>query len=211
MAGIAALIAVALLNRRQYMKTLMPLLVFVPFVAIIFLGIGQDQVMKERVENDDTIGARIGTQITAIRVWKDYPFLGCGSFDYARVRGDYIEPIEVPILGTIRFSHFRKNSAHDMYLGPLAEDGLVGMGLMFTIYGTFLMTMWKKYKLRKQNDHFAIFIIPLFAGIAAAYLMGGLTISYRHTSILGTLFFMAAGITDGYVPEEKTNDENLVN
>ena len=197
MAGLACLLTAVALNQKQYLKTLLPLVVFVPFIAIMFLGIGQDQFMKERIENDDTIGARLGTQITALRVWRDYPIFGCGSFEYTRVRGNYIDPIEVPFLGTIRLVNFRNNSAHDMYLGPLAEDGLFGMGLQFTIYGSFLISLYRKYKWRRNNDSFALLVIPLFAGIAAAYLLGGVTISYRNISIMGSLFYLAAGITDG--------------
>jgi hypothetical protein len=200
MAGLICLAVVAFFNRRHYLRTLLPLAFLVPFVSFAFLGVGQDQVMKERVENEGTIGSRVGTQVTAIRVWRDYPLFGCGSFDYARVRGDYIAPVEVPLLGTIRFTRFRDNSAHDMYLGPLAEDGLVGMGLIIAVYIIVLMTLWKKLKWQKDKDHVALFVLPLFAGIAASYLSGGLTISYRHTSILGALFFMAAGIADGYRP-----------
>ena len=202
-AGLVGIGTVALLNMRQYLRLMAPMTVFLPLAAVLVLGIGQDTVMQKRLENEETIGARVGTQITAMRVFRDYPLLGCGSFDYARVRDNYIDPVEVPLLGTIRFKQFRRNSAHDMYLGPLAEDGLVGMGLLMAIYATFIGTLLRKYRWRHHGDEFAILVIPLLAGIAANYLFGGLTISYRHTTILGTLFFMAAGIVDGYRPEEQ--------
>lgn len=201
LAGIAGLAAVAILNRKHYLRILLPLVILVPVVALFFLNLGQDQFMKERVENDDTIGSRIGTQITALRVWKDYPLFGCGSFRYEEFRSNYIQPINVPYLGTIRFVQFRNNPAHDMYLGPLAEDGLVGMGLQFTIYSLIIGVVFKKFRWREKGDHFAVFMIPFFAGIVVNYLVGGLTISYRHTSILGTLFYMAAGIVYGHVSE----------
>jgi len=201
LSGIACLVTVAFFNRGHYLKTLVPLLLVVPFFSLFFLNLGQDKFMKERVENDDTIGSRVGTMVTTLRVWRDYPILGCGSFQYREYRENYIEPIEVPILGTIRFVQFRHNSAHDMFLGPLAEDGLMGMGLQFTIYFLVVQSMLKKLKYRKDGDHVATYIIPLFLGIAASYLVGGITISYRHTSILGVLFYMSAGIAYGYEPE----------
>lgn len=201
LSGIACLVTVAFFNRRHYMRTLVPLVVFVPFFSLYFLGLGQDKFMKERVENDDTIGSRVGTVVTVLRVWRDYPILGCGSFKYNSFREDYIAPVEVPILGNIRFVQFRHNSPHDMYFGPLAEDGLVGVGIQFAIYFFIIQSLLRKLRLRKYGDHVATYIIPIFLGIAASYLIGGLTISYRNTSILGVLFFMCAGIAYGYQPE----------
>ncbi len=201
LSGIACLVTVAFFNRRSYLKTLVPLLVIVPFFSLFFLNVGQDKFMKERVENDDTIGSRVGTMITTLRVWQDYPILGCGSYQFRDFREHYIEPIDVPILGTIRFAQFRHNSAHDMFLGPLAEDGLIGMGLQLTIYFLIIRAMLIKLKYRKYGDHVATYVIPIFLGIAASYLVGGVTISYRHSSILGALFYMCAGIAYGYQPE----------
>jgi len=201
LAGVTALIAVAVLNWRNYLKTLLPLALVVPFIALFFLGLGQDKFMKERVETEGTIGSRIGTAVTALRVWRDHPFLGVGSFRYPQVREDYIEPVEVPGMPTIRFVQFRRNAIHDMYLGPLAEDGLVGTVLQFTIYFIILRVFLRKFSWRKDGDPFARYVMPLFAGIFLSYLIGGLTISYRHVSMLGTLFYMAAGILDGYNPQ----------
>lgn len=203
LSGAACLMAVAFFSRRLYFRTMIPMLILVPFIALYFLGLGQDKFMKERVENDDTIGSRVGTIVTVLRVWQDYPILGCGSFSYNQFREDYIAPVDVPILGSIRFIQFRHNSPHDIYMGPLAEDGIVGMGLQFTIYFLFLRDLFRKYRLRKRGDPFAVYIVPLFLGVAASYLIGGLTISYRNSSILGVLFYMCAGISYGYRPEEQ--------
>lgn len=203
LAGLAGLGVVALMNPRKYLKVLIPLVFLASFGAVLFLGIGQDKFMKERVENNNTIGSRVATEITLLRVWRDYPIFGCGSFAYGRVRGDYIEPISVPFLGTITFNQFRNNPAHDMYLGPLAEDGLFGMGLQVAIYVIIIRTLMRKFRWRRRNNHFALLIIPIFAGIAANYLFGALTISYRYSSILGTMFYLAAGIVDGYEMEEE--------
>ena len=58
---------------------MVPLAVLVPFLSLYFLGVGQDKFMQERVENQDTIDARVGTMIMVLRVWRAYPLLGCGS------------------------------------------------------------------------------------------------------------------------------------
>ena len=202
LAGVAALGTVALLNYRRYMRPLLPLAALVPLVAFYFLGLGQDTFMKERVENDDTIGARVGTAVTALRVWRDNPFLGCGSFRYRQVRENYVAPVEVPGMPKIRFVQFRRNAIHDMYLGPLAEDGLVGTGLQFAIYFFIVKAFGARYRARGKGEHFGRLIVPLFAGIFAAYLVGGLAMSFRNVSMMGSLLYLGAGIAAGYRAEE---------
>ena len=97
-----------------------------------------------------------------------------------------------------------------MYLGPLAEDGLVGMGLQVAIYLLVIRTLFRKHRFRNRGDHVAVYVIPLLAGIVAGYLVGGLTISYRHSSILGVLFCMSAGIAYGYDPESSEEESESV-
>ena len=109
-----------------------------------------------------------------------------------------IEPVEIPGFETIRFIQFRFNALHDMYLGSLAEDGLIGTGMVFGIFFMIARIYIKKYRLRKQGDHFATFIIPLFAGVVVIYLVGGLCISNRFFSVMGTVLFSTAGIANGY-------------
>ncbi len=203
LAGIFALVTVAVLNVRQYSRILLPAVVFLPLIAFSFLGIGQDKFMKERVENENTLGSRVGTGITALKIWRDNPLIGIGFFQYRQTREDYIDPIHVPGLGTIRYIQFRHNNIHDIYLGPLAEDGLIGMGMQFGIYFLILKAFLKKFKWRKDGDYFAIYFMPIFAGMFVGYLVGGLAFDYRFFSIVGVLFYMSAGILYGYQRPEK--------
>lgn len=205
LAGLCALLVVAIMNGKKYGRILLPAVVLVPILAIGVLGIGQDTFMKERVENDDTLGSRVATGITALKIWRDNPLIGIGFFQYRQVRGDYIEPIDVPGLGTIRYIQFRHNNIHDIYLGPLAEDGLIGMGLQFAIYFLILKNLLRKYRWRKEGDYFAIYFIPVFAGMYVGYLVGGLAFDYRFFSFVGVLFYMSAGILYGYQRPEQQN------
>lgn len=203
LAGIMAILAVALLNFRQYAKIFLPALVLVPLLAVSFLGLGQDTYMKERVENEDTLGSRVGTALTALKIWRDNPIVGVGFFQYRRAREFYIQPMEVPGLGTIKFIQFRHNNIHDIYLGPLSEDGLVGMGLQFGIYFVILKSFLRKFRWRKDGDYFATYLMPVFGGFFVGYLVGGLAIDYRFFSFVGVLFYMCAGILYGYQRPEK--------
>ncbi|PID79130.1 hypothetical protein CSB20_11580 [bacterium DOLZORAL124_64_63] len=199
--GITALSVAVALNRRHYLRLVAPLVVLAPILAVSVLGIGQDQFLKERVENENTLDARAGTILTALRVWRDHPFTGCGFFQYPQVRLDYVEALEVPILGTLSFRDFRHNAIHDIYFGPLAEEGLIGVSLQLIIYFLIFRTFRRKFSWRNKGDPFATYVMPVFAGIFVGYLVGGIAIDYRFFSVTGTLFFMTAGILYGYEGE----------
>lgn len=201
--GAVALGVAAVLNRRAYMRFLVPALVVGPIVAIGFLGLAQDEFMKERVENEDTIGARLGTAVTVLRVWRDHPVFGVGFFQYKNVRDQYVQAVEIPGMPTIRFVQFRRNAIHDIYLGPLAETGLIGMFLQSMIYILIWRAMLERYRLRSSGDHFGEMVVPVFAGLAAGYMVGGLVIDYRFFAVVGTLFMVCAGITYGYRRDAK--------
>ena len=202
---------VVFLNRKTYLPYVLPVLFLLPFVAINVIGVKEDEFLEERIEATNPIESRIGSMVTGFRMWRDYPLFGCGPYQYRAFAEDYVAPIEVPIMGTVRFKHFRGAPAHDMYIGPMAEDGIIGMLLQYFIYFTIVRISLAKLSLRRQNDHFATYILPLFFGIYTIYFFGGLITSFRHLSIMGSLFYMAAGITYGYTPEdaEENNSNNM--
>lgn len=202
LAGIAALGVVAVLNRRQYLKILTPALVLVPILAIGFLGVKEDKFAQDRLENEDTFGSRLGTFVTATRVWRDNPIFGVGFYQYRFVLGDYIRPVEVPGMETIPVNLFRHNPPHDIYFGLLAETGLLGVFLQGSIYLLVLKAFLGNYRRRRFDDDFAHLVMPFFAGIFLGYLVGGLAIDYKFFSVVGTLFYACAGILYGYRPED---------
>ncbi|MFH1841969.1 MAG: hypothetical protein ABIF77_02080, partial [bacterium] len=117
------------------------------------------------------------------------------------VKLDYMATEEVPILGTVRRADRETSVIHDIYWGPLCEDGLVGQGLQFAIYFGIFLSFRRKYRLRKYGDTFATDILPVFGGLFAAYLGGGIAIDYRYFSFVQALFYTCAGIMDGYDPQ----------
>ncbi len=201
LAGLAALGTTVAMNRRVYLRFLTPVLVLAPVVAVGFLGLAQDKFMKERVENEDTIGSRMGTAVTVARVWRDHPVFGVGFFQYRNVREKYIQPVEIPGLPVIRFQQFRHNSIHDIYLGPLAEEGLVGTAMQAAIYVLIFVALIRKFFGRARDDPFTARILPILGGIMIGYLVGGIAFDYRFFSVVGAIFMVCAGITDGYVAE----------
>ncbi|MBE0565473.1 MAG: O-antigen ligase family protein [Krumholzibacteria bacterium] len=201
LAGFLAVSLAAVLNRRRYLPVATASIVVGTVLAVAVLGVGQDKFMKERVENEDTIQSRLGIAVTAFRVWQSEPLFGVGYFRYRTARDDYMQPTSLPVVGTIRLRQVRGVSLHDIYLGPLAEDGLVGFGMQMGIYWLILVGLWRRLKRAGPDDDFARYVLPVVAGIYVGYLVGGLAIDYRYFSFVGALFYMAAGIQDGYDPE----------
>lgn len=202
-AGGVALIVTAALNRKAYLRYLLPAAVLAPIMAIAVLGLAQDKFMKERLENEDTVGSRFGTGVTVLRVWRDHPLFGVGYFRFPHVRERYIQPVEIPGMPTIRYIQFRHNAIHDIYLGPLAETGLFGMGLQVAIYLLIAKKLLRMLARQRDGDHFACYVLPVFGGVFAGYLAGGLAIDYRFFSAVGAIFLVCAGIMDGYSDHDR--------
>jgi O-antigen ligase len=102
----------------------------------------------------------------------------------------------------IRFVQFRHNSIHDIYLGPLAEGGLVGAAMQFGIYLLIFRAFLRNYARRREGDHFATYMMPVLGGVMVGYMVGGLAIDYRFFSVVGTVFLACAALVYGYRPDE---------
>lgn len=202
LAGIGALLVAVIVNRRHYLKVITPVLVVVPLLAVFVLGIGKDPVMKVRVENEDTMASRVAVAVTALRMWRDNPLVGVGFFRYRYERLNYIDPVDVPVFGTVRVANFRHTSIHDIYLGPLAETGLVGTLLQIFIYLMIFKAFFRQYRNRHGPPHFRYYILPVFGGMFIGYLIGGIAIDYRFFSAVGAIFYSAAGIIYGYTGDK---------
>ncbi|MBK8167120.1 MAG: O-antigen ligase family protein [bacterium] len=205
LAGVVGLAVAVQLNWRRFVPIVAPAAIAAAILAVAVLGLRNDEFMKERVENDDTLGSRVGTAVTVLRVWRDHPLFGVGFFQFRAVREDYVQPVEAPLLGTIRFSQFRHNPIHDIYLGPLAEDGLIGALMQFGIYFLILKKAYAVYRSRGPDDHFGQLVLPVCVGAFAAYLVGGLAFDYRYFSFNGALFYMIAGMLAGYQRTETSH------
>ena len=198
LAGLAAMGVAAFFNRRHYLRILLPLAVVLPIVAVLFLGIAQDQFMKERLENEDTVGYRLATGVIVARMWRDHPLTGVGYFQYKAQKMNYTNPVDLPLIGTVDSNALRASVIHDIYLGPTGEGGLIGAVLQFSIYFLILRNTWRRLSNRDRKGDFNRLVVPLLAGILMGYFVGGLAIDYRYFSIMGALFFFAAGMVDGY-------------
>lgn len=202
LASLLGLGAVVLTGRKAYLRYVIPALVVAPILAIALFGIRQDKFLEERIGTTETAESRAGNLVTALRLWRDYPIFGVGPYQFQEHSSFYVGPVELPFFGTMRVVQFRGSPAHDMYLSPLAEDGAVGLLLQLLVHFMVIRESLLKLQLRRQGDYFATYILPLFFGIYVVYLFGGFIVSFRYWSVLGSLYYMGAGITYGYRPED---------
>jgi uncharacterized membrane protein len=209
LAGIVALAATIVVNRTIYWRSMAPLLILVPVLAFSFLGLGQDNFMKERLEDENTIEARIGVMVTAARMWRDYPLTGAGFFKFKERREDYVQAVNVPGFGSIKFLYFRETSLHDIYLGQLAEVGLIGTSLQFASYFLILRMFLMKLGLARERRHYQRYLLPVMAGIFIGFLVGAMIIDFRYFRFIWILFMASVGMMAGYDPAED-RDEPIV-
>ncbi len=210
LAGIFGLLTVGIVGWQRYLP-LVSRLAFVAFLlgALGLVNLQQDKHFVERMGTEHTITGRLNTMARAYRIFLDNPITGCGYFRYNIVKRDYQGTIELPVYGVIRRAQDIEASIHDMYLGTLAEEGLVGAGLQLAIYMQVFLLFRRKYLLRHQGDPFAVDMMPAMAGLMVGYLVGGFSIDYRFFESLLAPFYLIVGLIAGYQPEEQRTDAAL--
>ena len=201
LAGVVGLLVLFAIGIRKYGMVLGRFAAIAVILGMFgLLNPTQDKMYTERMENEDTIGNRVTVWAATAQIFRANPIFGSGFFTYKKVREQYVHTVDVPILGVIKASSGRKGTIHDIYMGVLAEEGLVGACLLISIYISIFKTFIKKYRYRKQGDHFAIYMMPPLAGLMIAYFVGGIAFDYRYFTTIPSLFYFFAGVVAGYKP-----------
>jgi putative inorganic carbon (hco3(-)) transporter len=95
------------------------------------------------VATDASNKERINRWNCALRMFKEKPFLGWGpgtyQFQYAPFQRSYEKTIISTNAGDM-------GNAHSEYLGPLSEQGVLGLLSFFAVFLTVLITALKRYK-----------------------------------------------------------------
>ena len=164
-------------------------LAFLGFIAIIFAAFNWVQIqhslernnaehatenMDERIESMANISSdasnleRINRWTCAIDLWQERPFLGWGPGTYAMVYGPFQQSRNLTIIST---ASGNKGNAHSEYLGPLAEQGLIGMLLMFVLIGLIMYYGIKVYY-RMPNSEAKVLLIMSILGLVTYFAHG---------------------------------------
>jgi O-antigen ligase len=207
-AAAVALMAVGAIGYRTYSTWVTGIILSgIILLGLGFINLSGDKFLKERLSSEHTLEGRVNTAATAFRIWRDHPLVGVALRGYGPAKYDYQETVRVPILGLVRRAQGFESSIHDIYLGVLCEEGLVGFSVQLIVYFLIFRTLFRKYRWRNQGDHFATYIIPVFGGAFIGYFAGGIAFDYRYFSSLPGLFYFLAGILYRYEPDVALSDD----
>jgi hypothetical protein len=196
----SAILALTIFGARTYARQTVGLaLAGVLLLGLGFLNLGGDRFLRERMGAENTVTGRISTLSNAFRMFRDRPIFGVGYFNYMKNIPDYRGTVNVPIFGVIKQGEGDVASIHDIFLGALAETGIVGFGLQLGIYATLASAVLRRRRRGRENSHYEVFVLPVLVSMLIAYLFGGLSFDYRYFETINSLGFFVAGILYQYV------------
>ncbi|MCX6306628.1 MAG: O-antigen ligase family protein [Bacteroidetes bacterium] len=95
------------------------------------------------ISTDNSNLERINRWQSALRMFEDRPVFGYGPGTYQFEYAPFQRAKEKTLIST---NAGDKGNAHSEYIGPLAEQGLPGMLLVFLLVGTFIMVAMRVYR-----------------------------------------------------------------
>jgi O-antigen ligase len=178
------------------------------FIAAIVVGVmifsvgllqstGGDE-LSERVSNTNTIENRLGVIAAASNMFLDHPLFGIGFFQFKTEGKEYMKGLYFPFYGYIANENVRHVVIHDIYVGRLAEEGLVGIILLLIyvigVFKSFLL----KWRFNPQEPWFNRDLLAIFMSVIILYLAGGMFIDLRFFDLPNTVPAFFAGLITGY-------------
>jgi putative inorganic carbon (hco3(-)) transporter len=186
-------------------------IIFFAFQTEILIALGRNNTDAEggfanniesvsNISTDASNLERLNRWSCAYRMFQDKPFLGWGPGTYMFKYAPYQLSKEKTIIST----NFGTNgNAHSEYLGPLAEQGILGLIIMLAL---LLYTTALGYRLAYtvQDKELRVITIAIFLGLMS-YLIHGFLNNFLDTDKLSLPFwaFLAALVTiDLYYPKK---------
>ncbi len=195
--------AVALVTLAVLRDSFRRVLIGMAVLSLILGALGLYQMantefLQERMENTNTIENRLSFLSTALRMIRDHPFFGVGFFRFNDYRDDYNQATYVPFYGLVRKRMGEGMVIHDIYLGRLAEEGLLSVILMFGFYIVVGRAWLRQWRAEPRGPWFNRDFLALVAGMMTSYLIGGMIIDFRYFDLVNVVFALLAGILYGY-------------
>jgi putative inorganic carbon (hco3(-)) transporter len=155
------------------------LTLFFTFQEELFMALGRNTTDSEgnfsdnitsitNISTDASNLERINRWSCALRMFKDKPFLGWGPGTYQF----YYAPFQKSSERTIISTNFGDNgNAHSEYLGPLSEQGIMGLVLVFAlVFATMFMGYRLCYTVKDRN--LKIITYGIFMGLVTYFVHG---------------------------------------
>ena len=167
------------------------------FVGILYIGFSWTSIMHnlernnsehatenldERIESIANISTdasnleRLNRWGSAIRMWQERPFVGWGPGTYAMEYAPFQLASGKTIIST---NSGNMGNAHSEYLGPLSEQGLLGMLLMILLVGYIIYTGVALY-IRMPKNEMRLVMLTLLLGLIT-YFAHGILNNYLDT------------------------------
>lgn len=121
---------------------------------------------------------RINRWTSAVLLWQERPFLGWGPGTYAMVYAPFQLSKNLTIIST---SSGNRGNAHSEYLGPLAEQGIIGMLLILSLFG-YIVFLGISVYIRLEPSPTRIILL---------------------VSVLGLITYFAHGFLNNYLDTDK--------
>ena len=184
--------------RPNYRKMLAVMLVVCVLAGSFgLLQMANTDFLQERIANTGTIDNRMMFLTSAWRIFQDYPLFGVGYLRYNQFRDQYSYGADVPIYGYIKRSFSEGMSIHDIYLGRLAEEGLVSVVLLAAFTIVILRTLVARWRSGICGPWYNRDTLALIVAMMVCYHVGGMVIDYRNFDLLNVFYFFFAGIVYG--------------
>ncbi|MBS1650843.1 MAG: O-antigen ligase family protein [Bacteroidetes bacterium] len=178
---------------------LVTLSLFFVFQTEILMALGRNSTDAEggitnniesisNISTDASNLERLNRWSCAIRMWKDKPLLGWGPgtymFKYA--------PYQLSANRTIISTNFGTNgNAHSEYLGPLSEQGVLGLLFVVILVLSICFMSYRLIYTLKSNDT-KILVIGIFLGLVTYFIHGALN-NFLDTDKLSLPFWSFIG------------------
>jgi oligosaccharide repeat unit polymerase len=153
------------------------------------------------ISTDNSNLERINRWQSALRMFEERPVFGFGPGTYQFEYAPFQRAKEKTLIST---NAGDKGNAHSEYIGPLAEQGLPGMLIVFFLIGAFTVTAMRVYR-RSENREVKMLSLSLMLALLT-YFMHGIMNNFLDTdkaSVPVWGFLAAIVALDIYSKEEK--------
>jgi putative inorganic carbon (HCO3(-)) transporter len=120
------------------------------------------------ISSDASNLERVNRWSCAIRMFKERPVFGFGPGTYMFKYAPYQFSYEKTIIST---NNGDNGNAHSEYIGPLAEQGILGLILVLVLFTTIIVTGLRVYN-RVENREARVYALVFLLGLITYFVHG---------------------------------------
>lgn len=158
------------------------------------------------ISSDASNLERLNRWNSAFRMIEQRPFWGWGPGTYQFIYAPFQLSKDKTIIST---NAGDKGNAHSEFIGPLAEEGVIGLLSVLAILGTLIWTMIRIWR-RMENKEYRLVALLFFLGLVTYYTHGTLN-NFLDTDKAAVPFwgFMAVVVSLDLFQQKKSADQEL--